>query len=58
MPPTMNQLLDNITWFTHTGPHAQYASGAKDARRYSAGFSPIIGFADPVRPDFDTLAAY
>ena len=58
MPRTMNQLLDNITWFTLTGPHAQYASGAKDARRYATGFSPIIGFADSARPDFDTLAAY
>jgi ribosomal protein S18 acetylase RimI-like enzyme len=58
MPRTMNQLLDNITWFTLTGPHEQYASGAKDVRRYAPGFSPIIGFADPARPDFDTLAAY
>ena len=42
----MNQLLDNITWFTLTGPHTEYASGTKDARRYAAGFSPIIGLAD------------
>ena len=53
----MNQLLDNITWFTLTGPHALYASGAKDARRYAAGFSPIVGFANPARPDFTSLAA-
>jgi ribosomal protein S18 acetylase RimI-like enzyme len=58
MHQTMNQLLDNITWFTLTGPHARYASGAKNARRYTTGFSPIIGFADPADPDFDTLAAY
>ena len=58
MHQTTNQLLDNITWFNLTGPHAQSASGAKDARRYASGFSPIIGFADPARPDFDTLAAY
>jgi len=58
MRQTMKQLLDNITWFTLTGPHACYASGAKDARRYAAGFSPIIGFADPVQPDFDTLADF
>ena len=54
----MNQLLDNITWFTLTGPHAVYASGTKDARRYAAGFSPIIGFADPARPDFAALEPY
>ena len=51
----MNQLLDNITWFTLTGPHAVYASGAKDVRRYAAGFSPIVGFADSARPDFASL---
>lgn len=54
----MNQLLDNITWFTLTGPHAVYASGAKSARRYAAGFSPIVGFADPAHPDFAALAAW
>ena len=54
----MNQLLDNITWFTLTGPHAVYAYGTKDARRYAAGFSPIVGFADPARPDFAALAPY
>jgi len=54
----MNQLLDNITWFTLTGPHAVYASGAKHARRYAAGFSPIVGFADPARPDFAALEPY
>ena len=58
MQQTMNQLLDNITWFTLTGPHACYASGTNDARRYAAGFSPIIGFADAKHPDFDSLAAF
>ncbi len=51
-------MLDNITWFTLTGPHAVYASGTKDARRYAAGFSPIVGFADPARPHFAALAPY
>jgi len=58
MHQTTNELLDNITWFTLTGPHARYASGAKGVRRYAAGYSPIIGFADPMRPDFDTLTTY
>jgi GNAT superfamily N-acetyltransferase len=53
----MNQLLDNIIWSTLTGPHAVYASGEKGARRYAAGFSPIIGFANPARPDFTALEA-
>ena len=53
----MNQLLDNIIWFTLTGPHALYASGAMDARRYAPGFSPMVGFANPARPDFTALAA-
>jgi GNAT superfamily N-acetyltransferase len=51
-------LLDQIFWHTLTGPHAQYASGTGDARRYARGFSPILGFADALRPDFAALAPY
>ena len=58
MRQTLTQLLDNITWFTLTGAHARYASGAKSVRRYAAGYSPLIGSADASQPDFDTLAAY
>jgi ribosomal protein S18 acetylase RimI-like enzyme len=52
----MKHLLDNITWQTLTGPHAKYAAGADGARRYAAGFSPIVGFADAEHPDFAALA--
>lgn len=55
---TMNHLLDNITWHTLVGPHAKYAAGAEEVRRYAQGFSPILGFADPGRPDFATLARF
>ena len=48
-------LLDNIVWHTLTGPHAAFASGQAGARRYAAGFSPILGFEDRARPDFDAL---
>ena len=51
-------LLDNIFWHALVGPHAKYAVGAKDARRYAAGFSPIVGFADAERPDLDALAQF
>ena len=51
-------LLDNIFWHSLVGPHAKYAVGAKDARRYAAGFSPIVGFADAERPDLDALAPF
>jgi len=54
----MKHLLDNIFWHTLVGPHAKYASGADGARRYAAGFSPIVGFADAEHPDFDALAPY
>ena len=47
----MKHLLDNITWHTLAGPHAKYAAGAEDVRRYAQGFSPILGFADPGRPE-------
>lgn len=54
----MTQLLDNITWHALSGPHARFASGTDTARRYAAGFSPILGFADPVHPDFAALASH
>jgi hypothetical protein len=55
---TMKHLLDNITRHTLAGPHAKYAAGAEDVRRYAQGFSPILGFADPGRPNFATLARF
>jgi GNAT superfamily N-acetyltransferase len=54
----MKHLLHNITWHTLSGPHARFATGTDDARRYAAGFSPIVGFADTERPNFDGLAPY
>ena len=48
--------LDAIFWNTLTGAHAPFASGAGGARRYAAGFSPIIAFADNAAPDFEALA--
>jgi ribosomal protein S18 acetylase RimI-like enzyme len=49
-------LLDNITWHALAGPHAKFATGTGDARRYAAGFSPIVGFRDPERPNLAALA--
>jgi hypothetical protein len=54
----MNPLLDNIAWHTLAGPHAKYATGTDRIRRYAAGFSPIVGFADLERPDLDGLTPY
>lgn len=52
----MKHLLDNITWHTLVGPHAKFSAGTATARRYASGFSPIVGFVDPERPDFTALA--
>ncbi|GJJ01338.1 hypothetical protein RugamoR64_18760 [Duganella rhizosphaerae] len=52
-----NDLLDHIFWHTLTGAHARHADGSGGARRYTQGFSPIVAFADPARPDFAALAA-
>jgi GNAT superfamily N-acetyltransferase len=49
-------LLDNITWHTLSGPHARFSVGNDEVRRYAAGFSPIVGFADVARPNFTALA--
>ena len=53
----MRHLLDNVVWHTLTGRHAGFASGSGAVRRYARGFSPIVGFEDPARPDFQALAA-
>jgi ribosomal protein S18 acetylase RimI-like enzyme len=54
----LKQLLDNIVWHTLNGPHAKYATGSGDARRYAPGFSPIIGFANAEKPDFQGLDSH
>jgi len=51
-------LLDNIMWNCMSGPHAHFAVGAGDVRRYAPGFSPIIGCRDPGQPDFQTLERF
>jgi ribosomal protein S18 acetylase RimI-like enzyme len=51
-------ILDNIMWNCMSGPHAHFAVGSGDVRRYAPGFSPIVGCKDPERPEFATLARY
>jgi ribosomal protein S18 acetylase RimI-like enzyme len=51
-------LLENITWHTLAGPHARYATGTHEVRRYAPGFSPIVGFADLTHPDLASLRPY
>jgi len=51
-------LLDNIVWHSLAGPQARFAAGSGDARRYARGFSPIVGFADNVRPNLAALRPY
>ena len=53
-----NELLDHIFWHTLAGAHRRHSSGTDLARRYTEGFSPIIAFADPARPDFAALAPW
>lgn len=48
-------LLDNIAWHSLAGAQSGVAVGSGAARRYAPGFSPIVGFADPLRPDFAAL---
>ena len=54
----MKSLLDNITWHTLVGPHAKYAVGIDDVRRYAPGFSPILGFLDNAKPNFSALTNF
>lgn len=50
--------LDNMMWNCLSGPHAHFAVGSGDVRRYAPGFSPIVGCRDPERPDFAGLAGF
>jgi len=54
----MANLLDNIMWHCLSGPHAHFATGSGDVRRYAPGFSAIVGCREPQRPDFSTLARH
>jgi ribosomal protein S18 acetylase RimI-like enzyme len=56
--PAVTDLLQNIMWNCMAGPHAQFAVGEGDVRRYAPGFSPIVGCREPRRPDFATLARF
>jgi ribosomal protein S18 acetylase RimI-like enzyme len=49
------ELLDNIFWYALTGPHARFAVGRGGARRFAPGFPAMLGFADPLRPDFAAI---
>ena len=54
----MHSKLDNIMWNCLSGPHAKFAAGDGDVRRYAQGFSPMVGCREPERPDFGALANY
>jgi ribosomal protein S18 acetylase RimI-like enzyme len=53
-----NALLDHIFWHTLNGAHRRWSDGTDSIRRYTQGFSPIIAFADPARPDLAALAPW
>jgi GNAT superfamily N-acetyltransferase len=50
--------LDNIFWHALNGAHRHWSDGTDTVRRYTQGFSPIIAFADPARPDLAALAPW
>ena len=54
----MTHVLDNIFWESLAGPHAKFAVGTADARRYAPGISPIVGFAIAEQPNLEALAPY
>jgi GNAT superfamily N-acetyltransferase len=54
----VNRLLDNIVWNALSGPQKKFSAGNERARRYAAGFSPIVGFPDQAQPDFAALEAF
>ncbi len=57
-PGGLKRVLENVVWHALAGAHARYSAGTPDARRYAAGFSPIVGFANVERPNFEALAPF
>jgi ribosomal protein S18 acetylase RimI-like enzyme len=53
----MDDDFANIIWRCMAGSQRHLTSGGDSARRYLKGFSPIVAFADPERPDFAALEA-
>lgn len=51
----MLHLLDNIMWHALSGAQARFAVGSGAVRRFAPGFSPIVGFEDSSKPDFEGL---
>lgn len=54
----MKHLLDNIAWHTLSGHHLRHSAGTATSRRYAHGFSPILGFSDPLHADFHALEPF
>ncbi|MGZ5846472.1 MAG: GNAT family N-acetyltransferase [Ramlibacter sp.] len=57
MIPSMPS-LDNVFWRSLSGPHRHLSAGTATARRYAAGYSPIVAFADARHPDLAALAPF
>jgi Predicted acetyltransferase len=54
----MNKLLDDIVWHALSGPQKKFSVGTDDIRRFAPGFSPIIGFVNPQRPNLNALVPF
>ncbi len=50
--------LANIIWRCFSGSQAHLATGTDRIRRFARGFSPLIGYHDPARPDFESLRSH
>lgn len=50
--------LANIIWRSLSGSQSHLATGTDRIRRYAQGYSPMIGYEDPERPDFEAIAPY
>jgi GNAT superfamily N-acetyltransferase len=50
--------LDRAMWLAFDGPQRHLTVGDHRARRFAAGFSPIIIFPDRTRPDFEAIEAH
>jgi len=56
MAPALD--LANIVWRTLSGSHAHLAAGTGTIRRYARGYTPLIGYSDLSRPEFEALSPF
>jgi len=52
------ETLSNMIWRAFAGSQKHLTTGTDRVRRFAAGYSPLLAFADPASADFAQIAPY